>query len=83
MAPETLRRIFEPFFTTKDINGTGLGLWVSLEIVQKHGGMVKVRSRAGAGTIFSIFFPLESRLSTSEIPSAVVVGAGQLLRMLG
>jgi len=39
------QRIFEPFFTTKEITGTGLGLWISSEIIAKHQGMVKVRSR--------------------------------------
>lgn len=59
MSPETLARIFEAFFTTKDITGTGLGLWVSEEIIQKHGGRVHVRSQQGekSGTTFMIFFP--------------------------
>jgi len=60
-----LRRIFEPFYTTKETTGTGLGLWVSEEIVSKHGGTVRVRSRqAGpngraSGTVFRIVFPVE------------------------
>jgi signal transduction histidine kinase len=55
------RRIFEPFFTTKETTGTGLGLWVSEEIVMKHAGALHVRSRAEApsGTVFSIFFPYD------------------------
>ena len=59
--PESLRtRIFEPFFTTKGQKGTGLGLWVSEGIVQKHQGRLRVRStqRTGrSGTSFSIFLP--------------------------
>jgi PAS domain S-box-containing protein len=54
------RHIFEPFFTTKDATGTGLGLWVSDQIVRKHHGSVRVRSRStgpNTGTVFSIFFP--------------------------
>lgn len=59
MSPAIQRRIFEPFYTTKEATGTGLGLWVSAEIVAKHGGTIKVRSRVGehSGTIFRIFFP--------------------------
>ena len=52
------RRIFEPFFTTKETTGTGLGLWVSGEIIAKHNATVRVRSRAGpGGTVFMLFFP--------------------------
>jgi PAS domain S-box-containing protein len=55
-----LDSIFEPFFTTKKDTGTGLGLWVSRELVQKHGGSLRVRSRTShplCGTMFSIFLP--------------------------
>jgi PAS domain S-box-containing protein len=55
-----LSRIFEPFYTTKRETGTGLGLWVSRGIVEKHGGSIRVRSRANGeatGTVFSIFLP--------------------------
>ena len=52
--------IFEPFFTTKqDQKGTGLGLWVSQGIVQRHGGTIKVRSRIGQGTTFTIALPIQ------------------------
>ena len=62
MTRETRRRIFEPFFTTKEATGTGLGLWVSSEIISKHRASVKVASRpAGgtrpSGTVFMLFFP--------------------------
>jgi PAS domain S-box-containing protein len=55
-------RIFEAFFTTKEETGTGLGLWVSHEIILKHQGLVHLRSRDTAsghptGTVFQIFFP--------------------------
>ena len=59
---DKLTHIFEPFFTTKE-NGNGLGLWVSSEIVKKHSGLIRVRSRSAGeqtGTIFSIFLPPES-----------------------
>lgn len=58
--PENLGRIFEPFYTTKKDAGTGLGLWVSRGIVQKHGGSIRVRSRTNGqhkGTVFSVFLP--------------------------
>lgn len=57
---ESITHLFEPFFTTKKDTGTGLGLWLSYSIVQKHGGWIRVRSRAEqgrSGTIFSIFLP--------------------------
>lgn len=63
MTDEVKRHIFEPFFTTKEDTGTGLGLWVSTEILSKHRGSVSIRSRAreSAGragwTVFSLFFP--------------------------
>ena len=52
--------IFEPFFTTKPERGTGLGLWVSRSIVEKHGGTMRLRSTTTAGrsgSCFSIFLP--------------------------
>jgi signal transduction histidine kinase len=61
MSEETRRSVFEPFFTTKPATGTGLGLWVSEEIIRNHEGTVRVRSseRAGrSGTVFSMFFPV-------------------------
>jgi signal transduction histidine kinase len=58
--PETLRRIFDPFFTTKGFNGTGLGLWVSQEIAQRHEGFLRVRSRENQGTVFTLFLPFEA-----------------------
>ncbi len=57
---QILDHIFEPFVTTKEATGIGLGLWVSDGIVRKHGGRIRVRSRAGcslSGSIFSIFLP--------------------------
>jgi PAS domain S-box-containing protein len=58
ISDEAIARIFEPFFSTKMEKGTGLGLWVSHGIVQAHGGTLKVRSRAGQGTTFTITLPV-------------------------
>jgi PAS domain S-box-containing protein len=61
MSPETRRHIFEPFFTTKSSTGTGLGLWISSEILRNHRAYLRIRSSQSAkhhGTIFSIFFPM-------------------------
>jgi PAS domain S-box-containing protein len=63
MSSDTAARIFEPFFTTKEIGGTGLGLWVSHEIVQRHGGTLAVRSsqrKGRSGTVFTLFLPFEA-----------------------
>jgi|GEM_PF-5784746 len=55
---ENLKKIFDPFFTTKPVGqGTGLGLSVSYEIVKKHGGEIKVQSKQGEGTTFTVMLP--------------------------
>lgn len=62
MSKETQKRIFEPFFTTKVATGTGLGLWVSNEILQTHNARFHLRSSSDPhrhGTVFSIVFPLD------------------------
>ena len=63
MSRQTQARVFEAFFSTKGIGGTGLGLWVSSEIVKKHHGKMRLRSSeapAHRGTTFSIFIPDQS-----------------------
>ncbi len=55
--PQNLKRLFEPFFTTKKDVGTGLGLWIAEQILKKHGGSIRVRSRVGRGTVFSVRLP--------------------------
>ncbi len=53
-------KLFQPFFTTKGTVGTGLGLWVSKQIVDKHGGTIRVRSCGDGtrrGTVFSVVLP--------------------------
>jgi PAS domain S-box-containing protein len=55
-----LSHLFEPFYTTKQDIGTGLGLWISSGIVEKHHGRIRVRSTTAfgrSGTVFSVFLP--------------------------
>jgi PAS domain S-box-containing protein len=68
MTHEVRDRLFEAFFTTKGATGTGLGLWVSHEIILKHHGIIHLRSRAASdgyssGTVFQIFFPDNEELT--------------------
>ena len=83
--PRHRKSLFQPFFTTKADVGTGLGLWITRGIVEKHGGKIHVKTRSeppNHGTVFSIFFPDKaaapsgmsssqsaSRLSDERIPA--------------
>jgi PAS domain S-box-containing protein len=66
MNDESLRHLFEPFYSTKGDLGNGLGLYISHEIVERHGGSLKVRSQEGAGTEVRIRLPAHSRSSTGD-----------------
>lgn len=59
MSDETKSRMFEPFFTTDPIDGTGLGMPISLNIIEEHKGDLKVHSKLGEGTEIVIRLPLE------------------------
>jgi signal transduction histidine kinase len=72
MDAEVRARVFEAFFTTKEATGTGLGLWVSYEIIVKHQGMVHVRSRTAqdgsqSGTVFAVFIPDDPKLAAATV----------------
>jgi len=74
--PALLPAIFEPFVTTKGETGTGLGLWVTGEIIRRNGWTIRVRSRSGpapSGTTFSITIPLSNATPpVAEIPQQAV-----------
>ena len=58
ISPENQKRIFDPFFTTKPVgHGTGLGLFISYSIIQKHGGSITVSSHPNRETAFDITLP--------------------------
>ena len=64
IARQHRKNLFQPFFTTKEDVGTGLGLWITRSIVEKHGGLIRVKSRTASdahGTAFSIFLPLDGK----------------------
>lgn len=61
MSAEVKAHLFEAFKSTKGLNGSGLGLWISKGIIEKHCGSVRFRSSTkpgNSGTVFSIFLPL-------------------------
>jgi PAS domain S-box-containing protein len=73
--PEEARsHLFQPFFTTKGERGTGLGLWVSRGIINKHGGSIDITSDDGDsrhGTTVSLFIPEKPVISTASSPQTV------------
>jgi signal transduction histidine kinase len=69
IAAEHRTHIFEPFFTTKKDVGTGLGLWVSKEIAERHGGNIEVSSGKGSslgGAVFTVFLPCDAQIHTAN-----------------
>jgi len=73
ISPEIKSRLFEPFVSSKGETGTGLGLWVSSEIIRKHGGTIRFKSSSSppaTGTVFSIFLPAEFQFKEQDVVSA-------------
>jgi PAS domain S-box-containing protein len=73
MTDDVLERIFEPYFTTKKVKeGTGLGLSVTMGIIQSHHGLIEVESTPDVGTTFTIFLPeLKKEPVKQDIPKSV------------
>jgi signal transduction histidine kinase len=74
---EVITRVFDPFFTTKPVKeGTGLGLSIVHGIIERHGGEIKVESKMGVGTTFTVRLPIRAAASVDnqlEEPEAAVV----------
>ncbi len=70
MTEAVRRRIFDPFFTTKGEEGTGLGLPVSYSIVKRHGGDIRVESRPGGGSTFTVVLPVGTPADSSPATDA-------------
>lgn len=73
ISPEIKSRLFEPFVSSKGETGTGLGLWVSSEIIRKHGGTIRFKSSSSppsTGTVFSIFLPAEFQFKEHDVVPA-------------
>ncbi len=75
IAPENAARLFQPYFTTKK-HGTGLGLFVTRQLVTDHGGTVTFESRPGEGTTFRVFLPLAEESGAEGERAMVAAGPG-------
>lgn len=60
VSPEQAKYLFEPFHTTKGENGTGLGLYITKQLVERNAGKVSVNSKEGQGTRFILEFKIAS-----------------------
>lgn len=66
MTKDVMDKMFEPFFTTKGAGeGTGLGMAICQQIMEQHGGEIRVKSSPGVGSIFRLIFPINGRISGS------------------
>ena len=69
IAPEHLSKIFDPFFSTRT-NGTGLGLAIAYSIIRKHDGVIRVESKLGAGSTFTLYLPVSPSAAPAPRPRA-------------
>jgi PAS domain S-box-containing protein len=68
---EQRKNLFEPFYTTKQDVGTGLGLWISKQLIEKHSGSIRFRSSVRSpkhGTAFSVFLPQGEKCAEERLP---------------
>ncbi|HXB22593.1 MAG TPA: PAS domain S-box protein [Candidatus Solibacter sp.] len=68
ISPESKQKLFTPFFTTKKEVGTGLGLWITKDLLEKKGGHIRFRSQTGrkSGTVMSLFIPVQLPAASAE-----------------
>jgi signal transduction histidine kinase len=76
ISPENAARLFQPYFTTKK-HGTGLGLFVTRQLVAEHGGTVTFESRVGEGTTFRVFLPLDAADGAEKLATAGAAADGE------
>jgi signal transduction histidine kinase len=79
MSAEVKRHLFEAFYSTKEFQGTGLGLWISKGIIEKHNGLIRFRSstkQSGSGTVFTVFIPLHREGTSERFPSPSLHATG-------
>jgi signal transduction histidine kinase len=66
---ENLEKVFEPFFTTKKNLGTGIGLWIAKQLIERHSGQIAISSSRDpehSGTVVTIYLPFESSGSEAK-----------------
>lgn len=86
MSQETLRKLYKAFSTTKGLAGTGLGLWISSEIVSRHHGHLKVRSSERSGdsyTVFQLFLPFQGAAGSGESSDPALLEISGILPLFG
>jgi CheY-like chemotaxis protein len=79
---EQLARVFDPFFTTKGEHGTGLGLCLAQQIVERHGGEIHLSSEVAAGTIATVDLPHRERIGDSKAELGSASSAGRSVDVL-
>jgi CheY-like chemotaxis protein len=82
MSEEVRRRCLEPFFTTKGEGGTGLGLSMVFGIIQRHRGTIDLQTAPGAGTTFTLDFPVALADMSGSTPSSALCNVDRLLHIL-